>query len=128
MALEEKTSPIENKPPMENVATVVELTPSARDHVIRLMAREKKEGSLLRISVVGGGCSGLSYKMAFEGAPAEGDKVVDYENLKVLVDPRSALFLKGITVDFVDGLNGSGFTYTNPNAKRSCGCGTSFSA
>lgn len=107
---------------------VVKLTDNARDHVKRLMAREKKEGSMLRVSVVGGGCSGLSYKMAFEEKPAEGDKTVEFGDLRVIVDPRSALFLQGIVIDFVDGLNGSGFTYENPNAKRSCGCGTSFSA
>ncbi|MBN8554686.1 MAG: iron-sulfur cluster assembly accessory protein [Deltaproteobacteria bacterium] len=107
---------------------VIQLTDSARDHVYRLMQREKKEGSSLRVSVVGGGCSGLSYKMAFEEKPAEADKVLNFNGLQVFVDPRSALFLSGITIDYVDGLNGSGFTYENPNAKRSCGCGTSFSA
>jgi len=109
-------------------AEVVTLTQTAQQHVLTLMKRESKEGSLLRISVIGGGCSGLSYKMGFEAQAAEGDAVQDFNGLKVLIDPRSALFLKGITVDFVDGLNGSGFTYLNPNAKRSCGCGTSFSA
>ncbi len=108
--------------------SVVDLTSSAQEHVLNLMKREKKEGSILRISVVGGGCSGLSYKMAFEAQPADGDSVIQYQGLQVVVDPRSALFLKGITVDYVDGLNGSGFTYSNPNAKKSCGCGTSFSA
>lgn len=111
-----------------NPESVLSLTSNAVAHVRRLMEREKKEGSVLRISVVGGGCSGLSYKMAFEAQPTEKDQVVEFEGLKVVVDPRSALFLKGIEVDFVDGLNGSGFTYNNPNAKKSCGCGTSFSA
>ncbi len=107
---------------------VITLTSSATTHVRRLMEREKKEGSVLRISVVGGGCSGLSYKMSFEAQPADADQVLEFDGVKVVVDPRSALFLKGIEVDFVDGLNGSGFTYNNPNAKKSCGCGTSFSA
>jgi len=110
------------------MTALVELTPSAQEHVSRLMEREKKLGSLLRVSVMGGGCSGLSYKMSFEEAPADADNLIEFGKLKVLIDPRSALFLKGIMVDYVDGLNGSGFTYTNPNAKRSCGCGTSFSA
>jgi iron-sulfur cluster assembly protein len=109
-------------------ANIVKLTENACQHVSRLMAREKKEGSMLRVSVIGGGCSGLSYKMAFEEKPADGDNVLTFGDLKVLVDPRSSLFLQGIVIDFVDGLNGSGFTYENPNAKRSCGCGTSFSA
>lgn len=107
---------------------VITLTDAACEQVKRLMSREKKEGSVLRISVVGGGCSGLSYKMAFEEKPADGDKVMMFQDVQVIVDPRSALFLQGVVVDFVDGLNGSGFTYENPNAKRSCGCGTSFSA
>jgi iron-sulfur cluster assembly protein len=107
---------------------IIQMTENACAHVYKLMKRENKEGSALRVSVVGGGCSGLSYKMAFEDKPAESDKVLTFGDLKVLIDPRSALFLSGIVIDFVDGLNGSGFTYQNPNAKRSCGCGTSFSA
>ena len=120
---------------MSNVATtttgptnLIELTLSAQQQVSRLMTRDGKSGSVLRISVVGGGCSGLSYKMAFEERGASGDTQIQFGDLTVVVDPRSALFLKGITVDYVDGLNGAGFTYNNPNAKRSCGCGTSFSA
>ncbi len=107
---------------------VVALTDNAVQHVLRLMEREKKMGALLRVSVVGGGCSGMSYKMGFEEKPAETDKLAQFGNLTVIVDPKSALFLSGIEIDYVDGLNGSGFTYNNPNAKRSCGCGTSFSA
>jgi len=107
---------------------IIELTPNAQRHILGLMKREGKEGQALRISVVGGGCSGLSYKMAFEEKAADGDAQLEFDGLKVVVDQRSSLFLKGITVDYADGLNGAGFTYTNPNAKRSCGCGTSFSA
>lgn len=107
---------------------IIELTQNAQRHILGLMKREGKEGQALRISVVGGGCSGLSYKMAFEEKAADGDAQLEFDGLKVVVDQRSSLFLKGITVDYADGLNGAGFTYTNPNAKRSCGCGTSFSA
>jgi len=115
---------------MSSAANVIELTPSARQHVASLMKRENKPNSFLRISVVGGGCSGMSYKMSFEEKAGEGDSVISYEaeGVKVLVDPRSTLFLRGIEVDYQDGLNGAGFTYNNPNAKKSCGCGTSFSA
>jgi iron-sulfur cluster assembly protein len=110
------------------MSSAISLTPQAQSHVKRLIERESKVGEALRISVVGGGCSGLSYKMSFEKAPAEGDQVIVCDGFQVVVDPRSALFLKGIVVDYEDGLNGAGFTYNNPNAKRSCGCGTSFSA
>jgi iron-sulfur cluster assembly protein len=92
------------------------------------MAKQNKAGSILRVSVMGGGCSGLSYKMAFEDQPASGDAVFEQHGVQVAVDSRSALFLKGLVIDYVDDLNGSGFSYQNPNAKRSCGCGSSFSA
>lgn len=113
---------------MSSPAKVVQLTEKAKQHVLGLMQRENKVGSLLRVSVVGGGCSGMSYKMAFEEKPATSDVVQDEGSLTVLIDPKSALFLRGITIDYTDGLDGSGFVYQNPNAKRSCGCGTSFSA
>jgi len=80
------------------------------------------------VSVVGGGCSGLSYKLSFEDAPKEKDKTFDNYGVTMLVDPKSLLFLKGIEVDFTDGLSGQGFVFQNPNAKSTCGCGTSFSA
>ena len=118
------SAPASQMPP----TTLIDLTPTAREHVLRLMSREKKEGSGLRVSVVGGGCSGMSYKMSFESAAAAADNVMEFDGLKVFIDPKSALFLKGIQIDYVDGLNGAGFTYQNPNAKKSCGCGTSFSA
>ncbi|MDB5038786.1 MAG: iron-sulfur cluster assembly accessory protein [Bacteriovoracaceae bacterium] len=111
---------------MSNV--VCELTESAGTHVRKLMERQNKAGALLRVSVMGGGCSGLSYKMAFEDQPGSGDNLFEQQGIKVAIDPRSALFLKGLVIDYQDGLNGAGFTYQNPNAKRSCGCGTSFSA
>jgi iron-sulfur cluster assembly protein len=100
----------------------------AVDQIKRVQERESKQSFVLRLSVVGGGCSGLSYKMAFEEAPKEGDTLYDFAGIKVAVDPRSLLFLKGMTLDFSDGLNGQGFVFNNPNAKTSCGCGSSFSA
>ena len=107
---------------------VCQLTESAATHVRRLMEKQNKPGSILRVSVMGGGCSGLSYKMSFEAQSASGDNIFEQQGIQVAIDPRSALFLSGLTIDYVDDLNGSGFTYQNPNAKRSCGCGTSFSA
>lgn len=82
----------------------------------------------LRVSVVGGGCSGMSYKLELvkETDALVDDNTFDIEGLKVLVDPKSLLFLKGIVIDYVNGLHGSGFTFKNPTAKNNCGCGTSF--
>ncbi len=80
----------------------------------------------LRLSVTGGGCSGLSYKVEFS-PKKEKDNILNFSGIKVLIDPKSAIYLKGIELDFKDGLNGKGFTFDNPNAKNTCGCGESFS-
>jgi iron-sulfur cluster assembly protein len=83
----------------------------------------------LRVQVVGGGCSGMSYKLGFDKEPVgANDKVFEQDGVKVVVDQKSYLFITGTELDFSDGLNGTGFTFKNPNAKRTCGCGTSFSA
>ncbi len=83
--------------------------------------------SHLRVMVVGGGCSGMSYKLGFESdTPATDDKTFTFDGVSILVDSKSLLYLSGTELDFSDGLNGTGFTFTNPNAKRTCGCGTSF--
>jgi iron-sulfur cluster assembly protein len=89
---------------------------------------EKKPGYILRVSVAGGGCSGLSYKLDFVEASTEKDRVFEKEGVKVAVDPKSYLFLEGMELDYSGGLNGKGFVFNNPNAKKSCGCGNSFSA
>lgn len=82
----------------------------------------------LRISVTGGGCSGMQYGMALEEAAREDDTIVEIGNLKVFIDPHSAPLLKGARIDFLDSMEGSGFRFDNPNANASCGCGNSFSA
>jgi iron-sulfur cluster assembly protein len=85
--------------------------------------------SMLRVKVVGGGCSGMSYKLGFDNAPAaENDKIFEKGGVKVVCDPKSFLYLTGTQLDFTDGLEGTGFVFNNPNAKRTCGCGSSFSA
>lgn len=93
-----------------------------------------KEGNLfeqifLRVSIQAGGCSGLSYKLEFieEFPLTKNDKISVVDDITLVIDPKSHLFLDGMTIDFSGGLNGSGFIFNNPNAKRSCGCGTSFS-
>ncbi len=79
----------------------------------------------LRLAVVGGGCSGLSYKIEFS-EPRPKDNIVVHGDVKLLIDPKSSIYLKGITLDFKDGLQGKGFVFENPNAKNTCGCGESF--
>ncbi len=103
------------------------ITDAARDQVARLKERENKIHYFLKVSVVGGGCSGLSYKLGFVEKPSDDDQVLVENGVQAVMDPKSALFLKGMTLDFSDGLDGAGFVFSNPNAKKSCGCGTSFS-
>lgn len=105
-----------------------ELSEKAAKQVRSVQERDGKTTTYLRVSVVGGGCSGLSYKMSFDEAVQPGDHVIETFGLKVALDPKSMLFLKGTQLDFSDGLNGQGFVFNNPNAKSSCGCGSSFSA
>ena len=81
----------------------------------------------LRVGVKGGGCSGLTYTLSVESAPHEEDKVIEDQGIRIFVPKKSFVFLAGTELDFSDGLNGKGFTFSNPNAKSSCGCGTSFS-
>jgi iron-sulfur cluster assembly accessory protein len=77
---------------------------------------------------VGGGCSGFQYSMDFENEPKEGDVVYEQDGLKYFVDPMSSMYLQGVTVDYIQGLQGAGFKFNNPNARNTCGCGSSFSA
>jgi iron-sulfur cluster assembly protein len=81
----------------------------------------------LRVGVKGGGCSGLLYTLSIDTAPQENDRVVEDKGIRIFVDKKSYIFLAGTELDFSDGLNGKGFVFANPNAKKSCGCGTSFS-
>ena len=104
------------------------LTPSAKKAVGRFMKSAADPVAGLRISVTSGGCSGLQYGVALEGAARADDMIVDCEGVTILLDPQSAPLLAGITVDFQDSMEGSGFKFENPNAAASCGCGKSFSA
>lgn len=81
----------------------------------------------LRVGVKGGGCSGLTYTLSVESGPQEDDRVIEEQGVRLFVPKKSFVFLAGTELDFSDGLNGKGFTFTNPNAKSTCGCGTSFS-
>ena len=105
---------------------LVRLTAPAGAKVRALVAREG-QGEFLRVAISGGGCNGLSYKLCFVAAPKRGDILVRSAGAAVLVDPKTALYLKGTEVDYADKLIGGGFKFANPNAKASCSCGDSFS-
>jgi iron-sulfur cluster assembly accessory protein len=105
----------------------VTLTSNAVAKVKEIMAQQNPAPTGLRIGVVGGGCSGFSYSMAFENASGLMDKVFDMEGLKVYVDATSVMYLNGCIVDYVETLEGAGFKFENPNVKSTCGCGSSFS-
>ncbi|MGR9109087.1 MAG: HesB/IscA family protein [Gammaproteobacteria bacterium] len=103
------------------------LTDNARKAIKRFIEGSDAPVQGLRISVNDGGCSGMQYGMALEEAAKTDDTVVEFGSLKVFIDPASANYLKGVTVDFLDSMEGSGFKFDNPNAKAGCGCGKSFS-
>lgn len=107
---------------------MVQLTETAISKVKEIIDTQEPKPSGLRISVVGGGCSGFSYSMAFETAPSMLDKTFQYNGLRLFVDQASLLYLDGVEVDYVESLEGSGFKFNNPNVKSTCGCGSSFSA
>jgi iron-sulfur cluster assembly protein len=107
---------------------MIQISEAAATQISRVKTEEKKpENTFLRIRVVGGGCSGMSYKLDFEDQKSENDKVFTQQGIEVVVDTKSYLYLLGSVLDFSGGLNGKGFHIVNPNAKKSCGCGTSFS-
>ena len=108
-------------------ASPLTLTPKAVEMVRDAMSRENLTGYGIRIGVVGGGCSGFQYSMDFENAQRDGDTVIEQDGIKVYVDPMSSMYLQGVTIDYVQGLQGAGFKFNNPNAKQTCGCGQSFS-
>lgn len=104
------------------------LTPKAVEMVKSAMSQEGIADHGIRVGVVGGGCSGFQYSMDFEKAGTEGDMTFEQEGIKFFVDPMSSMYLQGVTIDYVQGLQGAGFKFENPNAKQTCGCGQSFSA
>lgn len=107
---------------------MVQLTENAVHKVKEILASQDPKPAGLRIAVVGGGCSGFSYSMAFENQPNVLDKTYNYDGLKVFIDQASLLYLDGAEVDYVETLEGAGFKFSNPNVKSTCGCGSSFSA
>src|SRR5678815_5720249 len=107
---------------------MVQLTETAIGKVKEILDSKEPKPAGLRIAVVGGGCSGFSYSMAFENSPGMLDKTYSYGELKVFVDQASLLYLDGAEADYVESLEGSGFKVNNPNTKSTCGCGSSVSA
>jgi iron-sulfur cluster assembly protein len=107
--------------------TLITLTPVAATKIRELLAEEPDgETLVLRVAIQGGGCSGFQYGLGFDAGPAEGDHELELEGIQVVVDPFSAPYLQGTTIDFLTGLQESGFKIDNPNAVSSCGCGHSF--
>ncbi|MGA2669535.1 MAG: iron-sulfur cluster assembly accessory protein [Ignavibacteria bacterium] len=120
---------------MEEIKTItdnetkndISLTPKAVSEVKKIMEENSIPDNYgLRIGVKGGGCSGLSYTLGFDGEQRDGDNIMDMEGVRIFVDWKSILYLKGTTIDYSDGLSGKGFVFNNPSAKRTCGCGSSF--
>ena len=107
------------------MATTVSITERAAEKIKELLPAEKTDGHGLRVKVVGGGCSGLQYKLDFDAERA-GDKIFEKDGARVLVDMKSLLYLSGTELDYKEELMQSGFVFQNPNVKRSCGCGASF--
>ena len=107
---------------------LVKLTSSAADKVTALLQRQGRPNGVLRVAVMGGGCSGLQYKMDLQDSPANRDILVESLCVRVVVDPKSALYVTGSELDYQSGLEESGFKVNNPNAATSCSCGESFSA
>ncbi len=108
---------------------MITLTPSAIQEIKRLMTQEGKPDLAFRMGVKGGGCSGFSYQMGFdESTPKTYDTQFEQDGIKILVDAKSHLYLDGTTIDYKNGMMGGGFEFQNPLAKKSCGCGHSFSA
>lgn len=107
---------------------LVKLTANAAKKVSTLLTKQGRPGGVLRVAVVGGGCSGLQYKMDLQDGPANRDFLVESAGVKVVVDPKSALYVTGSELDYLDALTDGGFKVKNPNAATSCSCGESFSA
>jgi len=105
----------------------IKITKKAATRIKAILEAEKKDGYALRLSVVGGGCSGMNYNIAFDNKKGEFDKVYKSLGVQIYCDLQSWLYLKGTTIDFSDDILSGGFRIENPNASRTCGCGTSFS-
>lgn len=112
------------------IDSVIKITTKAVEQMQHIYLQESKKENFrpfIRVSVIGGGCSGLSYKISFDEQKPKDHHITITEGTVVVIDPKSAVYLQGTTLDFEDGLEGKGFVFKNPNAKNTCGCGESFS-
>src|SRR5207245_8260593 len=107
---------------------LIRVTPSAAQKVSSLLGRQGRPEGVLRVAVMGGGCSGLQYKMDLQDGPANRDILVETSGIRVVVDPKSALYVAGSELDYVEALQGAGFKVQNPHAASSCSCGKSVSS
>jgi iron-sulfur cluster assembly accessory protein len=107
---------------------VIRVTPTAGRKIVQLLEKKGSPNGVLRVAVVGGGCSGLQYKMDLQEAPADRDILVESAGIRVVIDPKSILYVSGSELDYVEALQEAGFKVRNPNAASSCSCGESFSA
>jgi iron-sulfur cluster assembly accessory protein len=106
---------------------MLQLTDTATNKVKEIMTQQNPAPTALRVAVVGGGCSGFSYHMAFDNQENPADNVYQFDGVKVLVDQMSEMYLDGVQIDYIETLEGAGFKFNNPNVKSTCGCGSSFS-
>jgi iron-sulfur cluster assembly accessory protein len=121
-------TPAKVAPPAEaGMDMPVKLTPKAIEMVKDAMQREGLNDYGIRIGVMGGGCAGFQYSMDFDKDARDGDMSFEQEGVRLFVDPMSSMYLQGVTIDYVVGLQGAGFKFNNPNARTTCGCGSSFS-
>jgi iron-sulfur cluster assembly accessory protein len=118
---------ISPKPAGSENTEMITVTPVATSKVKEIMGQQNPAPVALRVAVVGGGCSGFSYHMAFENSENPTDNVYEFDGLKVLVDQMSEMYLEGVSIDYIETLEGAGFKFNNPNVKSTCGCGSSFS-
>ena len=106
---------------------MIKISDSAKERLLYLLNKSAEKNSYVRVGVESGGCSGLSYNLDFDNTKNDDDELIEDNEIKLLVNKKSFLYLVGTTLEFSDGLNGKGFVFNNPNASRTCGCGESFS-
>ena len=126
MAIEQQNPTTTQVPLIQTEAPVVSLTERATDKLRDIISKQDRPDLALRVYVTPGGCSGFSYGMTFADGTEDDDTIIDTKGVRVVVDPMSAMYIKGSEIDFVDALMGGGFALRNPNAVSSCGCGQSF--
>jgi iron-sulfur cluster insertion protein len=114
--------------PIASAEPAVNITEAAAEMARAAMQREGRPGAALRVAVVGGGCSGFQYNLGFDDTSRPDDVTLEQHGIRMLVDAASLQYLHGTIIDYVHGLHGAGFKFINPNADRTCGCGSSFSA